>query len=84
LRANTRIPIADLLSTFTGALTLLDLQAIDQIDIRAALRFAQGLQLEFGGFHAAVWDDADDVEYTFYGLGCLALLQQALRDRQYP
>jgi geranylgeranyl transferase type-2 subunit beta len=84
LRANTRIPIADLLSTFTGALTLLDLQAIEQIDIRAALRFAQGLPLEFGGFHAAVWDDADDVEYTFYGLGCLALLQQALRDRQYP
>ncbi|HJN13553.1 MAG: terpene cyclase/mutase family protein [Pirellulaceae bacterium] len=74
LRANTRIPIADLLSTFTGTLTLMDLGGADEIDFGAALRFAQSLELEQGGFHGAVWDEADDVEYTFYGLGCLALL----------
>ena len=74
LRANTRIPIADLLSSFTGALTLVDLEAFDEIDIDAYRRFVQSMQLETGGFQAAAWDTAHDVEYSFYGLGCLALL----------
>ena len=26
-----------------------------------------------GGFHGGLWDDGHDVEYTFYGLGVLAL-----------
>ena len=75
LRANTRIPIADLLSTFTGLLTLQDLCGTDQIDAHAISRFVRSLELESGGFHGAAWDPAHDVEYTFYGLGCLALLQ---------
>ena len=75
LRANTRIPIADLLSTFTGVLTLADLDASDAIDREDAFRFVQSLQLEAGGFHGAEWDESHDVEYTFYGLGALALLQ---------
>jgi geranylgeranyl transferase type-2 subunit beta len=74
LRANTRIPIADLLSSFTGGLTLVDLQAFDEIDIRAFRRFVETMERPEGGFQAAAWDDAHDVEYTFYGLGCLALL----------
>ena len=74
LRANTRIPIADLLSSFTGGLTLQDLQAFHEIDVDSFRRFVNSLQLESGGFQAAVWDEAVDVEYTFYGLGCLALL----------
>ena len=73
LRANTRIPIADLLSTFTGLLTLADLGADDAIDVRAARRYAEQLQQPKGGFLGAVWDHAADVEYTFYGLGTLAL-----------
>ena len=77
LRANTRIPIADLLSTFTGTLTLMDLGGFGEIDSAAALRYAQSLQLDGGGFHGAAWDTAHDVEYTFYGLGCLALLGRA-------
>ena len=77
LRANTRIPIADLLSTFTGALTLIDLNALHEIDAAAALRYARSLELESGGFHGAAWDPAHDVEYSFYGLGCLALLTGA-------
>lgn len=76
LRANTRIPIADLLSTFTGALTLADLDALHEIDVSAMRRFVESLQLEEGGFHAAAWDLAHDVEYTFYGLGNLALLEE--------
>ena len=75
LRANTRIPIADLLSTFTGSLTLIDLDGLDEIDVVAARRFAESLQIESGGFHGAVWDTAHDVEYSFYGIGCLAILK---------
>ena len=75
LRANTRIPIADLLSSFTGALTLIDLQAFDEIDIEPYRKFVHAMQRAEGGFQAAAWDNAHDVEYSFYGLGCLALLE---------
>jgi geranylgeranyl transferase type-2 subunit beta len=74
LLANTRIPVADLLSTFTGILTLADLDRIEVIDPAAALKFVQSLAHPAGGFLAAIWDETRDVEYTFYGLGSLALL----------
>jgi geranylgeranyl transferase type-2 subunit beta len=74
LLANSRIPIADILSTFTGVLTLVDLDRIDAIEPTAALRFTSSLERPEGGFLAALWDEVCDVEYTFYGLGCLALL----------
>lgn len=77
LRANTRIPIADLLSSFTGSLTIDDLGAFHEIDVEGLRRFVHSLQLPDGGFQAAAWDEAHDVEYTFYGLGCLALLANA-------
>ena len=73
LRANTRIPIPDLLSTFTGALTLLDLGAGNDFDALAARQLAESLQLPTGGFRGGAWDPGDDVEYTFYGIGTLAL-----------
>ena len=76
LRANTRIPIADLLSSFTGYLTLVDLDATAEIDRPAVQRYVQSLELPGGGFHGAAWDPASDVEYTFYGLGCRALLAE--------
>lgn len=74
LRANTRIPIADLLSTFTGSFTLSVLNASDAIDVPAAARYVQSLENNAGGFYGAAWDEALDVEYTFYGLGATALL----------
>ena len=74
LRANTRIPIADLLSSFTAVLTLIDLGGVEQINQRAVVRYARALSFEEGGFRGAAWDDTRDVEYTFYGLGCLAVL----------
>ena len=78
LRANTRIPIADLLSTFTGLLTLQDLDGTDEIDGDALARFVHSLDRgEEGGFHGAAWDAAHDVEYSFYGLGCMGLLAGA-------
>lgn len=74
LRANTRIPIADLLSSFTGMLTLIDLQGLHEINVGEVAKYVHSLELPTGGFHGAVWDPAHDVEYTFYGLGCRALL----------
>lgn len=75
-RANTRIPVADVLSTFTGVLTLADLGALGEIDVAAARRYVQSMELPDGGFLGGVWDSATDVEYTFYGLGALALLAE--------
>jgi geranylgeranyl transferase type-2 subunit beta len=74
MRANTRIPIADLLSTFTGLLTLADLGALEEADLSAARRLVDSLQLPQGGFHGAAWDTGDDVEYTFYGIATQSLL----------
>ncbi len=75
LRANTRIPIADSLSTFTGTLTIDDLGEMHELELDPLRSFVDSLQLPDGGFRAAAWDESHDVEYTFYGLGCLALLE---------
>lgn len=75
LRANTRIPITDMLSSFTGGLTLSDLDSFEELDVDSFRNFVYSLQLPNGGFQAAAWDESHDVEYTFYGLGCLALLE---------
>jgi len=76
MRANDRIPLADLLSTFTGCWTLARLNALDRIKTRQANHYVQSLERPEGGFLGGVWDDASDVEYTFYGLGSLALLRE--------
>jgi geranylgeranyl transferase type-2 subunit beta len=73
-RANGRAPLADLLSTFTGLWTLDQLQALDRVDTNAAMRYVKMLELPTGGFRGGLWDEQTDVEYTFYGLGCLALM----------
>ena len=72
--ANNRIPMADLLSTFTGLWTLHELDALKQLDVAKALRYVQSLERPEGGFLAGLWDESVDVEYTFYGLASLALL----------
>jgi geranylgeranyl transferase type-2 subunit beta len=74
LRANTQIPVADLLSTFTGLVALADLDGLSAIDATAARGYAKGLQQPEGGFRGGTWDTSADMEYTFYGLGVLALL----------
>lgn len=75
--ANRSAPAADLLSTFTALLTLEDLGVMDRANLDAARRFVESLMTPSGGFRAGVWDDQPDVEYTFYGLGALALLADA-------
>ncbi len=74
LQANTRIPMPDLLSTFTGCVTLADLEHLHELDTQHALQYVQSMQQTGGGFRGFAFDPADDVEYTFYGLGALALL----------
>jgi geranylgeranyl transferase type-2 subunit beta len=74
LQANGRIPFADLLSTFTGAWTLHRLESLDQLDAGEVMAYVRGLEQPGGGFHGHLADEVVDVEYTFYGLGTLALL----------
>ena len=74
LRANARAPLADLLSTFTGAWTLDQLNALNRLDLNSIRSYVQALELNSGGFRAGLWDNRSDVEYTFYGLGVLGLL----------
>jgi geranylgeranyl transferase type-2 subunit beta len=74
LRSNDRIPAADLLSTFTGCWTLHQLGALDRLDLDAVRAYVAGQEVPGGGFRGGAWDAGHDVEYTFYGLGTLALL----------
>ncbi|TWU04575.1 prenyltransferase/squalene oxidase repeat-containing protein [Stieleria varia] len=73
LSANTRIPFADLLSSCTGLITLVDLNAADQVDVRAIRRYAESMQSPGGGFTGFALDHTADVEYTFYGVATLSL-----------
>lgn len=73
LRANDRIPAADLLSTFTGGWTLDQLGHASKLDWENVRDYALACKRFEGGFRGALWDERTDVEYTFYGLGTLAL-----------
>jgi geranylgeranyl transferase type-2 subunit beta len=74
LRANGRAPLADLLSTFTATWTLEQFGQLYRIDREQVREFARSLEQRDGGFFGGLWDEASDVEYTFYGLGVLGLL----------
>lgn len=76
-RANDRIPAADLLSTFTGAWTLDQIGGGSRLNLAAIRDYAESCEVPTGGFHGGLWDEGLDVEYTFYGLGTLALTADA-------
>src|SRR5262249_23483164 len=76
LQANARAPLADLLSTFTGCWTLAEIGAPDRIDAADMLNYVKALDRPDGGYHGGHWDGGFDVEYTFYGLGAMALLEE--------
>jgi geranylgeranyl transferase type-2 subunit beta len=65
----------DLLSTFTGLLTLWGLGGLQPIDVAAVARFLRSTAQAGGGFLACYGDEVPDVEYTHYGVGTLALLR---------
>ena len=74
-QANTRMPLPDLLSTFTACVTLWDLGFLEEVDTSAAFRYGESMSRREGGFAGFELDPAEDVEYTFYGLGLLSLLK---------
>jgi len=73
-RANTRIPMADLLSTYTGLQALSDLECLENTTTDKAEPYISSLEQPQGGWLAAEWDDTVDVEYTFYGLAALGIV----------
>ncbi len=73
-QANSRIPVPDVLSTFTALVTLSDAQAMDLVVHGSAARYILSMERSSGGFAGFAFDPAQDVEYTFYGLGSLAIL----------
>ncbi|QDV61829.1 prenyltransferase/squalene oxidase repeat-containing protein [Crateriforma conspicua] len=86
LAANTRIPFADLLSTCTGLITLIDLgldpaRHRNLISLSRINAYALSMQAE-GGFHGFALDQTADVEYTFYGLATLSLVAMTGLDSQ--
>lgn len=76
-QANARIPLPDVLSTFTACVTLLDMNRLHWIKADAADRYVRSMARPAGGFAGFELDPAMDVEYTFYGLGALAILKIA-------
>lgn len=79
LTANTRIPFADLLSTCTGLITLVDLStshehALDSLSLSRLKSYAMSMQSPGGGFFGFALDQTADVEYSFYGIATLSLL----------
>jgi geranylgeranyl transferase type-2 subunit beta len=75
-RANTRIPMADLLSTYTGLQALSDLNCLENATTDKAKLYIGSLEQPQGGWLAAEWDDTIDVEYTFYGLAAAGTVVQ--------
>ena len=78
VRANTRVPFPDGLSTFTALLTCADLGVPPPAASAQTRAWAAAeLELPTGGFRGAAWDTHADAEYTFYGLGLLGLTSAA-------
>ena len=67
--ATPAAPIADLLSTYTGLLTLKMLGKQEDRFVAGALRYARGLEHADGGYAGFALEQVRDAEYAFYGLG---------------
>ena len=83
LRAHAGATDADLLSTFTGLVTLWATDGVELVDAREIARFVGGLARANGGFGGAPGDIGADVEYTYYGVGCLALVRLGIGSREW-
>ncbi len=80
IRAHPTAAGGDLLSSFTGLLTLCLLGAQHQLDLPALARFIRGAARPGGGFSSGPVDAAADVEYTYYGIASLGLMRSLLED----
>jgi geranylgeranyl transferase type-2 subunit beta len=52
---------------------------LSRINVDQAFHYVKSLEQSEGGFLGGAWDEATDVEYTFYGLGSLAILNDDQR-----
>ncbi len=75
LMAHAQAGKGDLLSTFTGLLTLWSLERFDLIDVAAVARFLRRVADPKGGFRASCDDSESDAEYTWYGIATMSLLR---------
>jgi geranylgeranyl transferase type-2 subunit beta len=75
LKPHAAVDGGDLLSTFTGLLTLSALDGLHLVDLASVAQFLRNVAHPNGGFVACPSDDTPDVEYTYYGIATLALLQ---------
>ena len=73
-QAHAKIPMPDLLSSFSALTALHDLDAADHVHHSALRRFVASLRSPDGGFFGMVSDQQSDVEYTFYGMALEAML----------
>jgi len=73
VRAHADAPCPDVMSTFTCLVALRELAAA-QLRFAAVARFLRDQAVQGGGFRATRHDSDPDPEYTYYGLGALALL----------
>jgi len=73
-QAHARIPLPDLLSSFSAVMALHDLDAADQINRPALRNFVTSLRSPDGGYFGMLPDQQSDVEYTFYGMALEAML----------
>ena len=73
-QAHAKIPIPDLLSSFSALMALYDLDASDQVNRFALRNFVTSLRSPDGGYFGLVHDQQSDVEYTFYGMALEAML----------
>lgn len=75
IRAHSSAHEADLLSTFTGMVSMSGLGDVNRINLPSVARYIQALLDQTGGFRASLSDQQPDIEYTYYGLGSLALMR---------
>ncbi len=73
-QANTKIPVSDLLSSFTAFVALSDLGEERRCNLNALENYISQRKMSCGGYCGADWDQQCDVEYTFYGLALKSLL----------
>jgi geranylgeranyl transferase type-2 subunit beta len=73
-QAHSRIPIPDLLSSFSALMALHDLDAIHRVNRSALRSFVTRLRSPDGGFFGMPLDQQSDVEYTFYGMALEAMV----------
>ena len=73
--AHEKAPMPDLLSTYTTLLTLKAIGESKSVDREAARKFVDSLADKNGGFKGVEVDNATDIEYTYYGLGCLGIIR---------